>query len=475
MEDVSRRRREAIRGVFTEVVNDMNTELRNPLIDKSGIYAKFDRLEALYLELVVLNEQYQEILLAKAEATDDEIDKEFEECEVYIMERYYLKARIREMREQDRDAQAKTSQIPPGASSASPNSETNNQKVIKLQTTSTSLSKSPEESMKNEIEGVEKEDSVKTARATEVKPAQAKARMLKEACSAPSIIDIEYEGKRGAMSAIKEKELNVAVKCNKVKDSETAVDSYVGVREAEAKNKAKPDKANLKGDGVNDSEAKPKGEGVKESEVNSKDGDKGDQVKESEGQKAGDEGDGKKDSEDEPKGDGVKDFEDEPKGDGVNDSEARPTGDTESKIKNRGDISRQTVFPGLTKDEIAAQCVLFFMAGYETTASTLSHCVYMLALNPECQDRLAAEVDSALSAEDVTLDYDTVKTLPYLDAVISETLRLLPPATRSVDFLMNKSILAPEQIFLIVCHPQYFIHFVISPAHFEYLPHNLIY
>ncbi|UYV76817.1 hypothetical protein LAZ67_14002096 [Cordylochernes scorpioides] len=46
-------------------------ELRNPLIDKSGIYAKFDRLEALYLELVVLNEQYQEILLAKAEATDD--------------------------------------------------------------------------------------------------------------------------------------------------------------------------------------------------------------------------------------------------------------------------------------------------------------------------------------------------------------------------------------------------------------------
>ncbi|UYV67421.1 hypothetical protein LAZ67_5000512, partial [Cordylochernes scorpioides] len=327
------------------------SELRNPLIDKSGIYAKFDRLEALYLELVVLNEQYQEILLAKAEATDDEIDKEFEECEVYIMERYYLKARIREMREQDRDAQAKTSQIPPGASSASPNSETNNQKVIKLQTTSTSLSKSPEESMKNEIEGVEKEDSVKTARATEVKPAQAKARMLKEACSAPSIIDIEYEGKKGAMSAIKEKELNVAVKCNKVKDSETAVDSYVGVREAEAKNKAneakaKPDKANLKGDGVNDSEAKPKGEGVKESEVNSKDGDKGDQVKESEGQKAGDEGDGKKDSEDEPKGDGVKDSKDEPKGDGVNDSEARPTGDTESKIKNRGDLQKLKGNPG---------------------------------------------------------------------------------------------------------------------------------
>ncbi|UYV63127.1 hypothetical protein LAZ67_2003230 [Cordylochernes scorpioides] len=123
----------------------------------------------------------------------------------------------------EKDAQAKTSQIPTGASSASPNSETDNQKVIKLQTTSTSLSKSPVESMKNEIEGVEKEVSVKTARAADVKPAQPKARMLKEACSAPSIIYIEYEGKKGAVNAIKEKkELNAAVEGGEGKETEAA-------------------------------------------------------------------------------------------------------------------------------------------------------------------------------------------------------------------------------------------------------------
>ncbi|UYV76818.1 hypothetical protein LAZ67_14002097 [Cordylochernes scorpioides] len=252
------------------------------------------------------------------------------------------------MREQDRDAQAKTSQIPPGASSTSPNSDTDNQKVIKLQNTSTSLSKSPEESMKNKIEGVEKEDSVKTARATDVKPTLAKARMLKEACPAPSIIDIEYEGKKGAVSAIKEKELNAAVKCNKVKDSETAVDSYVGVREAEAKDKAneaeaKPDKVNSKdgdkGDQVKESEANPKDEGKKDSEGEPK----GDGVRDSEYEPKGD---GVKDSKDEPKGDGVRDFEDEPKGDGVNDAEARPTGDTESKIKNKGDLQKLKGNPG---------------------------------------------------------------------------------------------------------------------------------
>ncbi|UYV77665.1 hypothetical protein LAZ67_15001849 [Cordylochernes scorpioides] len=274
-----------------------------------------------------------------------------------------------------KDAQAKTSSMPPRACSATPNSETDHQKVNKLQTTSTSLSKCLEESMKNEIEGVEKEDSVKTARATDVKPTLAKARMLKEACSGPSIIDIEYEGKNGAVNAIKEKkELNAAVeggegketeaevKCNKVKDSETAVDSYVGVKEAEAKGKAKeaeakPDKVNYKdgdkgdevkeskaepkGEGVGYSEAEPKGEGVKYSEAEpkgegvmySEDEPKGEGIKYSEAEPKGEKestepkGEGAKYSEAEPKGEGVKYSEAEPKGEGVKYSEAEPKGE----------------------------------------------------------------------------------------------------------------------------------------------------
>ncbi|UYV77667.1 hypothetical protein LAZ67_15001855 [Cordylochernes scorpioides] len=260
-----------------------------------------------------------------------------------------------------KDAQAKTSSMPPRASSATPNSETDHQKVNKLQTTSTSLSKSPEESMKNEIEGVEKEDSVKTARATDVKPTLAKARMLKEACSGPSIIDIEYEGKKGAVNAIKEKkELNAAVeggegketeaavKCNEVKDSETAVDSYVGVKEAEAKGKAKEAEAKPdKGEGVGYSEAEPKGEGVKYSEAEpkgegvmySEDEPKGEGIKYSEAEPKGEKesrvkyseaelkGEGIRYSEAEPKGDGVRYSEAEPKGEGIKYSEAEPKGE----------------------------------------------------------------------------------------------------------------------------------------------------
>src|SRR5205823_5814864 len=40
----------------------------------------------------------------------------------------------------------------------------------------------------------------------------------------------------------------------------------------------------------------------------------------------------------------------------------------------------------LTEDEIIAQAFLFFIGGYETTASTLSFCSYALAIHPEYQN-----------------------------------------------------------------------------------------
>ncbi|UYV79054.1 hypothetical protein LAZ67_17000935 [Cordylochernes scorpioides] len=103
MEDVSRRRRKAIRGVFTKVVNDINAELKDSSVDKNRIYAKFDRLESLHLELVALNEQCQAILLAQEAITDDEVNREFEDCERYIQERFDVKQRICIIRSQDKD------------------------------------------------------------------------------------------------------------------------------------------------------------------------------------------------------------------------------------------------------------------------------------------------------------------------------------------------------------------------------------
>ncbi|NWV85739.1 THAS synthase, partial [Dasyornis broadbenti] len=83
----------------------------------------------------------------------------------------------------------------------------------------------------------------------------------------------------------------------------------------------------------------------------------------------------------------------------------------------------------LTDDEIAGQAFLFLIAGYETTTSTLAFATYLLATNPECQEKVLREVDE-FSAKHMVPDYQNVQELPYLDMVIAETLRMYPPAFR---------------------------------------------
>ena len=78
-----------------------------------------------------------------------------------------------------------------------------------------------------------------------------------------------------------------------------------------------------------------------------------------------------------------------------------------------------------------AQAWVFFVAGYETTATTLTFASYELALNPEVQERLYEEVMTAVDSKG-DIDYDDLAKLPYLDAVISETLRIHSPVMRLV-------------------------------------------
>ena len=81
----------------------------------------------------------------------------------------------------------------------------------------------------------------------------------------------------------------------------------------------------------------------------------------------------------------------------------------------------------LSEDEIIAQSVVFLLAGYETTASTLTYCLYELSMNEDIQERLYEEISEAHQV-DPNLGHNTVMKLKYLDAVLSETLRKYSPA-----------------------------------------------
>ena len=64
--------------------------------------------------------------------------------------------------------------------------------------------------------------------------------------------------------------------------------------------------------------------------------------------------------------------------------------------------------------------------GFETTGSTLSHALWELARAPELQNRLVRELNEALDGLEPQSEkyFETVMNkIPYLDAVIKETLR----------------------------------------------------
>lgn len=48
----------------------------------------------------------------------------------------------------------------------------------------------------------------------------------------------------------------------------------------------------------------------------------------------------------------------------------------------------------LTDDEIVAHATNFLFAGYETSGSTLSFISYLLALNPDVQEKLQVDIDT---------------------------------------------------------------------------------
>ncbi|RDD40233.1 Cytochrome P450 3A24 [Trichoplax sp. H2] len=96
---------------------------------------------------------------------------------------------------------------------------------------------------------------------------------------------------------------------------------------------------------------------------------------------------------------------------------------------------------GLTDDEIVAQSSTFMLAGYETTSSTISFTAYLLATNPDIQEKLREEIkDICNDEQDIT--YEMIANMHYLDNVINESLRLYPPGfillrEAKVDFQCN--------------------------------------
>uniref|UniRef100_T1GD08 Cytochrome P450 n=1 Tax=Megaselia scalaris TaxID=36166 RepID=T1GD08_MEGSC len=78
---------------------------------------------------------------------------------------------------------------------------------------------------------------------------------------------------------------------------------------------------------------------------------------------------------------------------------------------------------GMTIEEIASQTFLFFIAGFDTSSTTMSFALFELAHNQEIQEKLRAEILETLENDGGELQYESTNNMPYLDQVICETLR----------------------------------------------------
>ncbi|XP_046621852.1 cytochrome P450 6k1-like [Neodiprion virginianus] len=77
-------------------------------------------------------------------------------------------------------------------------------------------------------------------------------------------------------------------------------------------------------------------------------------------------------------------------------------------------------------DHLFAQSAIFFVAGHETSSLTMAFTLFELAKNPEIQKRARQDVRYQLKKHGVT--QEAFQEMKYLNQVISETLRMYPPA-----------------------------------------------
>ena len=73
----------------------------------------------------------------------------------------------------------------------------------------------------------------------------------------------------------------------------------------------------------------------------------------------------------------------------------------------------------VTMDVIAAQAFVFYLAGFETSSTTMTFCLYELARNPDIQERVRNDIDTVLQKHDGNITYEAISEMGYLNKVVS--------------------------------------------------------
>ncbi|KAF9564195.1 cytochrome P450 [Agrocybe pediades] len=98
----------------------------------------------------------------------------------------------------------------------------------------------------------------------------------------------------------------------------------------------------------------------------------------------------------------------------------------------------------LTEEEVLGQMSTLTFAAMDTTSGALSRTLHLLAMHPEAQDKLRQELNE-VKVEGQDIGYDQLVSLPYLDAICRETLRLYSPVNMVVRTTRQEAVLPLSQ------------------------------
>ncbi len=144
---------------------------------------------------------------------------------------------------------------------------------------------------------------------------------------------------------------------------------------------------------------------------------------------------------------------------------------------------------GMTNAELVGQAAILFIASFETTTSALTWSLFLLAQHPTVMHDLMDEIESVLG--DAPPRADQLPQLPFLQCVIKESLRILPPVPYTVRVAQQPLKVGPfdvpQETRVVASH--YLTHHLpdlypeperfrserwrdINPTQYEYLPFN---
>jgi cytochrome P450 family 6 len=88
-------------------------------------------------------------------------------------------------------------------------------------------------------------------------------------------------------------------------------------------------------------------------------------------------------------------------------------------LKNTGSLDGKSEEQKLTFEQIAAEAFVFFLAGFETSSTTMTFCLHELSLHQDIQEKARRNVLEVMERFGGKITYEALNEMTYLEQCIN--------------------------------------------------------